>query len=183
MASVFLLTREDCNGEYGTEGHCSVWTSEALAKAAHARLVRPYGKDPARVTERDPEDTADYYDKWLWSEYKRGVQEFRTGRWGYTVWTLREMPVDPVFKTEQINCSWCRAPLTRETHGGKVAAEGDDECSYDCSSLVGIHGSPWDAPDPEAFLFECHKYLCEERRAAHEDSGDLSREGGGEERQ
>lgn len=81
-ATMYLLTREDCNGEYGTVAHRSLHGSIDGAKAVQARLV-----DPIDLKGEDAQN------EWHPYEYEKDVLQFRTGNWGYVVWEIRPLKV------------------------------------------------------------------------------------------
>lgn len=76
--TVFLLTCENCNGEYGEECHYSIHQSLEGAKETHAKLI-------------NPEDLKckDAVNKWRPLLYGKNGFEFRTGNWGYVCWEIR----------------------------------------------------------------------------------------------
>lgn len=83
---MYLLTREDCNGEFGTTGHRSLHESIDGAKAMQTKLVDPQDlKGEDAINEWRPEP----YDE------TSGALQFRTGNWGYVCWEIRPLKVLP----------------------------------------------------------------------------------------
>ena len=77
--TIYFLQCEHCNGEYGEVGHRSAYESIKLAKEAHKELV-----DPKDLKGKDAINE--------WQEaLDKGVLQFRTGCWGFVVWTIREI--------------------------------------------------------------------------------------------
>ena len=79
--NIYLLQCEQCNGDYCETSHWSAYNSIKQAIDAHKHLVEPKhlkGKDATN--------------EWEEKSYEKGVLEFRTGNWGYIVWSIREIP-------------------------------------------------------------------------------------------
>lgn len=82
MREVYLLECEACNGEYGTNTHKSI---HATKESALARFQ----------AELDPEDLKGQDARNKWEQYSgsMNIMEFRTGNWGFVVWTLTTLPL------------------------------------------------------------------------------------------
>lgn len=78
--TMYLLTCEICNGEYGTISYRSLHSSLDGAKAIHQKVM-------------NPEDLKgeDAINEWREDQHEKGVIEFRTGNWGFVVWEIREL--------------------------------------------------------------------------------------------
>lgn len=75
----YLLTREQCNGEWCEASHFGLFSSVEEAKTAQAKLVTP-----------DELKGEDAINKWC-DTNEKGVIEFRTGNWGYITYEIREL--------------------------------------------------------------------------------------------
>lgn len=85
MKIVYLLEYETCNGEYGEIRYKQAYSSEESAKAAFDKLL-----DPELLKGEDA------INEWRVKEGKSDVQEFRTGLWGFCVWSITKLTVDHV---------------------------------------------------------------------------------------
>ncbi len=82
--TLYLLTCEACNGEYGNVEHRTIHESVEGAKTLCATLVTP-------------EDLKgeDAINEWHESKYHPGELKFRTGNWGFIVWEIRPLKLIP----------------------------------------------------------------------------------------
>ena len=78
---IYILHCEQCNGEYGEITHESAYSSLEKAQAGQAKLVTPEalkGEGAINKWQKDGDD------KWI----------FRTGNWGYQIWSIAWLLVD-----------------------------------------------------------------------------------------
>lgn len=80
----YLLTCEECNGEYGVHVHWSLHSTVEGAKKFHLKHL-------------DQEDLKgeDASNEWHPYEFDKDVLEFRTGNWGYVSWKIRTLRLLP----------------------------------------------------------------------------------------
>lgn len=81
MKQVFLLRCEICNGEYGETSHLSVHATKDSALDTFKKSL-----DPNHLKGQDASN------EWKPASDDPNKEVFRTGTWGYVVWTLQAMP-------------------------------------------------------------------------------------------
>jgi hypothetical protein len=86
--TMFLLTCEVCNGEWGELVHHTLHKNIDGAKEKQAKSVDPKDLKAALAAAGGREDTVN-----KWEEKDDHVWEFRTGSWGYVVWKIRPLKV------------------------------------------------------------------------------------------
>ena len=82
MAFIYLLTCDQCNGEYCETTHFSAYSSIELSKKEHWDKYLDHkmlkGEDASN--------------EWKENEFgDKDILEFRTGNWGYVVWKIRKI--------------------------------------------------------------------------------------------
>ena len=82
---VYLLEYETCNGEYCETRYKQAYSSEEKAKAAFDKLL-----DPELLKGEDA------INEWRYTGSSDVEQKFRTGNWGFCVWTITKLTVDHV---------------------------------------------------------------------------------------
>lgn len=82
--TLYLLTCEMCNGEYGSVVHRTIHESVEGAKKYHTGVL-------------NPEDLKgeDAINEWREDKNEPGTLEFRTGSWGFVVWEIRPLKLIP----------------------------------------------------------------------------------------
>ena len=91
---IYILSCQECNGEYGTETHISAHSSLEKAKEAHLKVVEPEDIRIASIPEEPDREVPNYYNKWTHCPYKENTLRFHTGAWGYILWEIRILEVD-----------------------------------------------------------------------------------------
>lgn len=88
MREVFILECEQCNGEYGVTVHKSVHGSRMSALSLFNKLLDPEDVKCEGATNEWREDSSD-----------RNKDQYRTGLWGFVVWTITSLPLyeEPVY--------------------------------------------------------------------------------------
>lgn len=128
---MYLLTCGMCNGEYCETAHHSLHSSAELAKEAHLRLLNP--------EHLKGEDAGNKWEPSIGGD----TEEFRTGNWGYIVWNIRPLEVDPVdhrMKTS-LKCKHCGGSAEYEhLPQQSILWEAMDyeEKHMDCAKALGV---------------------------------------------
>lgn len=91
---VFILTCEQCNGEYGEQTYCSAHSTLDKAKEQHSKVVNPKHLEIASTPEEPDRPIPEYYNTWKDAEYEPDAIKFQTGNWGFVVWQIKKLSVD-----------------------------------------------------------------------------------------